>query len=364
MEKWLTRIRNSRRHKTLYRVLTCAACVVFFVTVYSLIYPAITMEKQGQAICGQEVHEHTAECYSDVLVCTLEKSVGHRHSDACYEVNRELTCGLDEHEHGEDCYDEDGNLICELAEHAHDDACYTEERVLICGLEESEGHLHSDACYEKELTCGLEVHTHTASCYAEVDGGEDEGQTLSAETFSDSESEQDTKAAAENTDEADRNDVMPAESEEADQNDAVPAESEEAVVESDVPVEVGKFLTKGTGLWLLNAENRWTAMGEETKITPESIILLRVAFDIPEGALTMGNKQSEYILPEGLNLTKTTVDFNNKDENGWNQVICGTRMPEEEAEEEEYLLGRYALLKGEKELLGEKYCRLVLDWDH
>ena len=40
-----------------------------------------------------------------------------------------------------------------------------EDRELTCGLEESEGHHHTDSCYEKVLTCGREVHTHSAACY-------------------------------------------------------------------------------------------------------------------------------------------------------------------------------------------------------
>ncbi|MCC8135667.1 MAG: hypothetical protein LIO40_03205 [Ruminococcus sp.] len=51
---------------------------------------------------------------------------------------------------------------CGLEEHTHTDECYAD--VLICGQEENERHTHTADCYETQLVCGLEEHTHTAAC--------------------------------------------------------------------------------------------------------------------------------------------------------------------------------------------------------
>lgn len=65
-------------------MILCLSCVVIFCTVYALILPAITLERK--AVCGQEEHSHTEECYS---------------SDG------QLTCGKTEHTHTESCYADD-----------------------------------------------------------------------------------------------------------------------------------------------------------------------------------------------------------------------------------------------------------------
>ena len=57
-------------------------------------------------------------------------------------MTNETYCGMEEHQHSADCYEE----------------------VLVCGLEESDGHTHTDDCYEKQLVCGIEEHTHTVEC--------------------------------------------------------------------------------------------------------------------------------------------------------------------------------------------------------
>ncbi|MEZ3487124.1 MAG: LPXTG cell wall anchor domain-containing protein [Lachnospiraceae bacterium] len=67
-----------------------------------------------------------------------------------------------------------GDAKCGIEEHTHSDECYAD--VLACGLEESEGHTHTDACYQTEstLVCGLEEseateesegHVHGEECY-------------------------------------------------------------------------------------------------------------------------------------------------------------------------------------------------------
>ena len=57
------------------------ACFVLFWTVYALILPAVTQERQP--FCGQTEHTHGDACYDDTgaLVCELPE---HTHTDACY----------------------------------------------------------------------------------------------------------------------------------------------------------------------------------------------------------------------------------------------------------------------------------------
>lgn len=52
---------NHRRKHLWYRIVSGLACVVVFCTVYALILPAITMEKEP--LCGLEEHTHSEECY-------------------------------------------------------------------------------------------------------------------------------------------------------------------------------------------------------------------------------------------------------------------------------------------------------------
>lgn len=198
---------NRRRRQTWYRAVSCMACVVVFCTVYALILPAITLEKEPA--CGLEEHIHTEECYAvetiqpaPEFLCSQESLAGHVHDEeTCYDEDGELVCGYADfvvHTHDDLCYDEDGRLACplpEIEEHQHDESCYRERRKLTCGQEEdghrhdgtcytrrrgdltcgqaeSEGHTHGSGCYEteRELACGLEEdgdHTHDDSCYRE-----------------------------------------------------------------------------------------------------------------------------------------------------------------------------------------------------
>lgn len=68
-------------------------------------------------------------------------------------------CGIEEHTHDASCYT--SAVTCGQEEdggHQHTEACYTESTELTCGMEEGEDHQHSDGCYttSSELTCGQE----------------------------------------------------------------------------------------------------------------------------------------------------------------------------------------------------------------
>ena len=174
----------------LKQLLLAAAVVVVFVTTYSLILPAITMERK--TFCGKEEHKHTEECYADVkkLVCGQEESEGHTHTDSCYKEEKILVCELEENE-----------------DHKHGEECCATERALICDKQETPGHTHTEQCYttEKELTCGKEEHTHTDKCFVDPEtqtGNETAKTTESEDSTQQSESDagkSETKKSAEKT---------------------------------------------------------------------------------------------------------------------------------------------------------------------
>ena len=153
-------MRNGRNRRFWRRLLSVLSCVVVFVTTYALLLPAITLEKT--AACGIEAHQHDQSCFEQHLICGLEETDGHQHTDDCYTVNRVLACTIEEHSHTEECFNEEGELTCALAEHSHDDGCWREDRVLSCKKEETEPHHHTDTCYESVLVCQKPVHIHRA----------------------------------------------------------------------------------------------------------------------------------------------------------------------------------------------------------
>ena len=150
---------NWRRKQLWYRMVSGMACVVVFCTVYALILPAITLEKEPG--CGLEEHTHTEACYtvetvwpSTEYLCG-EDPAGHVHDDeACYDEDGNLICGYADfvvHTHDESCYDRNGDLACpleEIEEHRHDADCYSSTEVLTCGEEET-GHVHDKSCYTR-----------------------------------------------------------------------------------------------------------------------------------------------------------------------------------------------------------------------
>lgn len=99
------------------------------------------------------------------LICENEE---HRHSDECWSRADDPLCGTEEgdggHSHTAECYagapapghDDDGG--------SEDESGETDDPILICEEEESEGHAHTDECF-LELSCGIDEHEHSDSCY-------------------------------------------------------------------------------------------------------------------------------------------------------------------------------------------------------
>ena len=185
-------VSSRRRRKLWQQAVKVMACVVVFCTVYALILPAITQERE--VFCGQEPHTHSDACYTEeyqasALACTYGSLGIHTHGADCYGESGTLICDLADyvvHTHDTSCLDAEGNLVCTLPEidahvhdescyvtvqegHAHTDTCYTLEcGDLVCTLEETEGHIHDDSCRTSVLICQTaesEEHTHTDACY-------------------------------------------------------------------------------------------------------------------------------------------------------------------------------------------------------
>lgn len=213
--------RAYRRKKNWQRVVRAMAMVVVFCTTYALILPAITME--SGTICGltehthtdacyvavtePEAHTHTGECYEKSLVCTLDESEGHNHSDSCNGIIEKLICTADHEEHVGTCYSYENGLVCGLEEsegHSHGDACW--ESKLICGLEEAveettgateETTGETEEAVKRELVCGLEEHTHDESCYpvTEPETTENISASVDADPEADLETQEDWEAS-------------------------------------------------------------------------------------------------------------------------------------------------------------------------
>lgn len=139
-------------------LVICFACIVTFITVYMLLLPAITLEKDASSVlaCTVQIHTHDDSCYDedDELICGKADYILHTHEEGCYDQGGALVCSLDEitsHSHGEECYTSDGKLICQLEEvaeaHIHQESCYDEDGELICGKPEVLEHRHGDGCY-------------------------------------------------------------------------------------------------------------------------------------------------------------------------------------------------------------------------
>ena len=156
-------------------------------------------ENLGELICQVEEtegHRHSETCYDEegTQTCQMEESDGHHHTEACFEHARTLICGNEEtpeealepvlictrqdtalHTHTQDCFDAAGAWACgmlQVSAHQHDDACFagvSVEPPLTC-TDMGEAHVHGPRCYGTwELTCGQEEHVHSSECTADTE---------------------------------------------------------------------------------------------------------------------------------------------------------------------------------------------------
>lgn len=169
-----------RRKRIWYRILTVPVCVVVFITTYTMILPAITLESTPDTYCGVEEHVHGDGCYETpgvpehkAIKCAVQEGLG----DGEYII----------HKHDGFCFDDKGKLICTLpeqTEHTHTEECY-ENGALVCGKVTGIIHQHSDGCVmtvpgtkPQGLICTKAVHKHSDKCF--VKDGENSSEIKKA----------------------------------------------------------------------------------------------------------------------------------------------------------------------------------------
>ena len=289
-----------RLKKILY---ACAALVVFF-TAYSLILPAITMEKK--TYCG--IEEHT-------------------HSDDCYEVTKKCVCGQEEYEghtHTDKCYREEKVLICENKDedHEHTDECYGTESVLDCGKQETPGHKHTDGCYEveKKLICGKEEHVHSAECFVDPDAeteadnnaadNEDSGEDLketegtTADPGDDNTSDSDEENISDPAEDSTPEDPAMTSAEDSTEENSTEENSDEDTSETETETETETDETET--MTEPDPELTYPEMVLSEKIKKNLLeTWIEIAVYAPEGALPEGSKLQleQYELGKGYQET-------------------------------------------------------------
>ena len=297
-------MRNGRNRRFWRRLLSVLSCVVVFVTTYALLLPAITLEKT--AACGIEAHQHDQSCFEQHLICGLEETDGHQHTDDCYTVNRVLACTIEEHSHTEECFNEEGELTCALAEHSHDDGCWREDRVLSCKKEETEPHHHTDTCYESVLVCQKPVHIHSPECY--VERSLNIAQYLTGDTTI-------YVRAGDTGDGAN--------------GDADSGNADGEITDGAYAVDGGTYDNSGSG---------WLRVDDTAEITAIDIVRLHYAYTIPAGTLTEGNQTLRYALPDNVRLTDDQIREVNAMNGGRGaQAVEGTRTPDRQQTGDEYV---------------------------
>ena len=172
MKNIVNELLNQIKEDKQKRRKSCAVMLVLSLLVASGVLwqmkiTGITMT--GEALCGHLEHQHTTQCLGMQVVCGLEESEGHSHTDACKASETVQICQKEEHTHVEgECYVLDVSE-CGREEHEHGDACFEIKTSLTCGQEEHEGHKHTDDCKREAYGCGYEKeHKHTLLCYSDV----------------------------------------------------------------------------------------------------------------------------------------------------------------------------------------------------
>ena len=287
---------------------------------------------ETQLVCSQEEsqghthtgHVHTDACYTVTQTRICESTEpDHVHTEECSEAHQELTCTQDT-----GCYDENGNLICGLEEtqgHTHSEDCY--ETQLVCGQEETEPHTHTDNCYQvqRELVCGQEeviLHTHTEGCWDE-DGNLTCGmveikehvhdETCLPETTSEPEDISQTEDSSSEESQTEEGQETVSQSgtswatvskpgyEPAEEN-GVALFSANALLAAPRAEEGYDFAGNITSVTVAKEQNGQWVPG--TTFTVGDKVQVVIAYSIPADIVTKENKVIYYQLPQGIGLTE------------------------------------------------------------
>ena len=309
------------------RVISVMASVVVFISTYALILPAITMETV--AACGIEAHQHTDDCYEDILVCGQEESEDHQHTEACYE--HVLTCGKEAHIHSAECYKEDstavaatgGTSVPVIQEDAQSGSPETSGRD--AGSAEAVDEGNEDAAGAGRLS-------DSDSDSQEPDGSADTSGTwdTSALTVNENASDATTK-------------VLP--------EDLAEEELAGGYVPALEALNFDALLTKETGFYYFHPEegqpvpenssdiSDWKELKKDTTLASTDLVKAYLAYTIPAGALNETNQIARYRLPANIHLTDDQILAINSTENGIaaSYVIPGTETTDDPDSYRKYL---------------------------
>ena len=138
-------IRSASRTKVFMRrlktVLPICSLFVILGIFWWLKLTGITMA--GEAFCGNTEHIHTEECGHKVLICSEPEQTETLQPTEWIEASQPVA-------------------LAEVTEQPD----VTEQPEVTDAT--APVHVHTEACYEITYTCGIQAHTHTASCYSDL----------------------------------------------------------------------------------------------------------------------------------------------------------------------------------------------------
>lgn len=171
------------------KIVVVLASIVVFCTVYMLIIPAITMERE--AYCGIQEHEHGEGCYEIVsaIICGYPTEEAVSESTTSESTTSESTTSQDIS--NEETSAEESSTGETTTEEASSEESSTEEAMteetseetetnnLTSVQDKTETHQHTDECYESDvkLVCTLSEHTHEEKCFLNDETTTDENST-------------------------------------------------------------------------------------------------------------------------------------------------------------------------------------------
>lgn len=157
---------SAKNKRIISVVIVILNIMVYFSTVYKLIYNAQSQTYQDCTVCGHDEHIHTASCYTSyadnyegqILKCEIagvNDNISHKHDDFCYDSENHLICPLEEYEHihSQSCFNENNEQICGIIVHQHTEQCFCSSE----SVENMEDY--------KLLVCNREAHTHRDECF-------------------------------------------------------------------------------------------------------------------------------------------------------------------------------------------------------
>ena len=273
---------------------------------------------EPELVCGKEeviFHCHTEECFNEYhqLVCGQMQILQHQHDDGCFRAEEvpvdteTLTCTISEesqgHSHGPECLDASGGLICQL--------------------EETAGHQHTDRCYGTwELTCRIPEHSHSEACIPVTEPDETDPNDICTEETRTTEcvtEETFETVVTEATDtipgetlETVPESMLPEEGDSGlpvmgmayavtpySRMRAIQQPEENTPSETTDPVNVAQYITNAKLEYRADTDNTWINVTDDTVIPGDATFKFTIDYaGIPISALLAAENKMTYTLPE------------------------------------------------------------------